>query len=1068
MADRTVTVRLRCETSRWNRELAEATAHVAHLRQTAEGFDGKRFTAKLDVDTSAAAASLRKMQGQLGAVRGKDVNVGVGNIRRQTGEVRALGAAITALGPAGIAAGAVAGGALLGLSGSIGVVAAAAGTSIAAFQGVGDALSAMKDYAADPSAESLQKLELAMSNLTVEGQRFARYLDSLRPQLRELRNVAQAGLLPGVEIGLREVMNLLPQVGSLVDETARAMSDLAVESGRSFNSAGARDYIAYLETRARPVLDALVRSTMDVGRGVAGMLRGFDVAMGDDILGALRNITAEFGRWGENLRFSTALHEFGDYVRRVGPQVGATLGAIASAVAAVAEAAGPIGPVVLGAIRGIATAVEAIASSGAGPVLVGVASGLGAINLALKGAQALKGSALVTTLAGVAASGGAASGAAGKLAGALRGLGPLAVVAALALGGISLAYDQVKSKAAESAEAVVRGTMTTTQAFDQELRRLRDRKAIMQGMTEGAAMGQAIGELTGKIDANAVALAEEAEAWRLTYAGRQEYLAGLAPVERAAAAATFAQDDYNRAVADFGLHSAPATAALRGLNDANRAADIAQRAAATGTDVHTASLNRQRDLMLGAIDTQLGWHSALLRATESVKTNGATLDWNTQAGLANRQTLQDLTRAAIADIDAKRSHTGSTEEVTRATDGHRQQLFDTARQMGMSETAAWEYVNQLNLTPPSITTDVRTPGLTDAIRNVTDMNVLMRDLDGGSMNVAITRQNLPRIMGRASGGPVHGPGTSTSDSIMTRLSDGEWVIKASTVADQGHGKLAALNAGQAEIVPRGMVPGRAAGGPVNNEIVYDFSALAASLKQEKDMMFPPGVMMMGGNGDAGQLGNARIIGAVARAMGFGRHGLVVALATALQESGLRNLNYGDRDSVGLFQQRTSQGWGSIAQIMNPGYSASKFFQALRGVRGWERMPITVAAQRVQRSAFPNAYAKWVGLANSLASQVGFHNGGVIPGTGMRDDKMIAAQSGERVLTRTQNREFERLVDVIDSRQLTPVAQLAGAVRGGDGGTSPVITNNFENHFTEAVDIDLFSQRFDFAVRSAGL
>lgn len=117
--------------------------------------------------------------------------------------------------------------------------------------------------------------------------------------------------------------------------------------------------------------------------------------------------------------------------------------------------------------------------------------------------------------------------------------------------------------------------------------------------------------------------------------------------------------------------------------------------------------------------------------------------------------------------------------------------------------------------------------------------------------------------------------------------------------------------------------------------------------------------------DAAQLANAGTIMAVGQTLGVPQRGLVVALATAMQESTLRNLTYGDRDSVGLFQQRPSSGWGTVAELTTPEVSARKFYTALLDVPGWETMPVTVAAQRVQRSAFPLAYAKWEALATAL-------------------------------------------------------------------------------------------------------
>jgi cell wall-associated NlpC family hydrolase len=121
--------------------------------------------------------------------------------------------------------------------------------------------------------------------------------------------------------------------------------------------------------------------------------------------------------------------------------------------------------------------------------------------------------------------------------------------------------------------------------------------------------------------------------------------------------------------------------------------------------------------------------------------------------------------------------------------------------------------------------------------------------------------------------------------------------------------------------------------------------------------------------DQDQLTNAYTIVRVGVFQGIPRRGLVVAIATALQESYLRNLHYGDRDSVGLFQQRPSSGWGTVAELTDPPTSAGKFYAALVKVPNWQALPITVAAQAVQRSAFPNAYAKWEALATTLVDQM---------------------------------------------------------------------------------------------------
>jgi hypothetical protein len=121
-----------------------------------------------------------------------------------------------------------------------------------------------------------------------------------------------------------------------------------------------------------------------------------------------------------------------------------------------------------------------------------------------------------------------------------------------------------------------------------------------------------------------------------------------------------------------------------------------------------------------------------------------------------------------------------------------------------------------------------------------------------------------------------------------------------------------------------------------------------------------------------QMNNAATIVKTGVSMGIPQRGLIVAIATSMQESNLLNLantglpeslNYPnegtgyDHDSVGLFQQRTSSGWGTVQELMTPSISAQKFFNALEQIFGWQNMSIAGAAQAVQVSAFPDAYAQ---------------------------------------------------------------------------------------------------------------
>lgn len=129
------------------------------------------------------------------------------------------------------------------------------------------------------------------------------------------------------------------------------------------------------------------------------------------------------------------------------------------------------------------------------------------------------------------------------------------------------------------------------------------------------------------------------------------------------------------------------------------------------------------------------------------------------------------------------------------------------------------------------------------------------------------------------------------------------------------------------------------------------------------------VVMEGGTTvlSAEQARNASVIVAVSVERGLPERAAVIALATAYQESDLRNLDYGDRDSLGLFQQRPSYGWGTEEEIMDPWYSSARFYEELVKFSGWETGDINDVAQQVQRSGFPEAYRQHETNARRIAA-----------------------------------------------------------------------------------------------------
>ncbi|OEU88739.1 hypothetical protein [Streptomyces oceani] len=176
--------------------------------------------------------------------------------------------------------------------------------------------------------------------------------------------------------------------------------------------------------------------------------------------------------------------------------------------------------------------------------------------------------------------------------------------------------------------------------------------------------------------------------------------------------------------------------------------------------------------------------------------------------------------------------------------------------------------------------------------------------------------------------------------------------------------------------------------------------------------------------DPEQAANAATIEAVASARELSHRTVTIALATAMQESSLRNIDYGDRDSLGLFQQRPSQGWGDPKEILDPVYASGKFYDKLLEVPDHAELPLTVAAQKVQRSAHPRAYAKHEADADLLARALMGRSGAVLNCTTNPGD--MADAGDPEAVRATLAREFGPAV------LSGPSADRAARTDGADG------------------------------------
>jgi hypothetical protein len=347
MAERSVRVRIDAETSAFNRKLAES-AVVA-----------RGFADRLD---------------------------------EADGRMSNLVQSALALAPALVPIGAVGVPAVVALGTQAGFAALGVGSLVLAFQGVGDALTALDKFQLAPTADNLVKVQQAFSKLGPAAGEFVLYIDKLEPKLTQLRDVAAAGIFPGVEDGLNHMLHLLPQIRDIVSTTSHTVGDLIAEAGDNLDDPRWQSFFTYLDTQARPILTDLGHTAGNLVETTANIVQAFG-GMTDDFSAGLVDMSRSLRDWSAGLADSNGFQDFAAYVEANGPRVLDTLGALADAVLQIVKAAAPVGSVVLPVLTEVLHVIAGIADSPIGPLLIGAAASIGVLgrSLALLKAVGLRG-----------------------------------------------------------------------------------------------------------------------------------------------------------------------------------------------------------------------------------------------------------------------------------------------------------------------------------------------------------------------------------------------------------------------------------------------------------------------------------------------------------------------------------------------------------------------------------------------------------------------------------------------------------------------------------------------------
>lgn len=432
-----------------SREMLQAAAATKLLERNLNSLSGS--SVRTSRDGAAVQRSLKGV-GDEADRTGAKLRKGAGDIDRFSGRLTLLLRAAALLGPALVPIGAAGIPAVAAFTAGLGAAVGGIGVAVLALGGLGDALKALDAYQLQPTTENLAELERVLHQLGPAGAQFATFLDSIEPQLRSLQMAAREGFLPGAEESIETLLQRLPQVRRIIFDIATGLSEVAESAADGLTGDRFRAFFDYLETDARPTLVGFAQATGNVVEGVANMLVAF-APMNRVFIGGMVEMTQAFADWSAGLGENDGFQSFLDYIRSTGPEVLTLIGQLATMFAAVAEAAAPVGQVLVPALTAVAAAIEVIAESDLGtPLLAGIAA-MSALRLATLAWSKVAVSSVGTFVAGqtratasiltVVSAQDRARMSAGQLAaaqraqtrGAMAGAGRLALV----LGGLALA-----------------------------------------------------------------------------------------------------------------------------------------------------------------------------------------------------------------------------------------------------------------------------------------------------------------------------------------------------------------------------------------------------------------------------------------------------------------------------------------------------------------------------------------------------------------------------------------------------------------------------------------------------
>jgi hypothetical protein len=344
--------------------MARAALATAALNRQLDDLNGEHVD--LQRNTSLSTSAVQGFN--------RETSQSSNGINQYSGRLRLLGDALATLGPAAIPITAALVPAIAGLTSELTFAALGAGTAVLAFQGFGKALQTLATARLRPTETNIENARAAMEALSPAAQRLIGQLDDMRGEFRGLRDSASEHLFPGVSKALDEIEARFPEFERIIAEIADTTGDILAEGAESLVSDRWDEFFTFLATDARPALVDLSQSVGNVAHALASLLVNTD-PLADNFSKWLVRTTADFDRWATGLDDTQGFQDFLTYLHDTGPQVAATISALATAFLDVIEAASPLGGPVLKVLEVFAKAVSEIAESDLGtPIFVGLAA----------------------------------------------------------------------------------------------------------------------------------------------------------------------------------------------------------------------------------------------------------------------------------------------------------------------------------------------------------------------------------------------------------------------------------------------------------------------------------------------------------------------------------------------------------------------------------------------------------------------------------------------------------------------------------------------------------------------